>query len=194
MGLFVSKLNQIYQNWGSQIARILILGLDGAGKTSILYKLKRGQEIITKLRPIGFNVESIEVGHGFTLNVWDIGGNVFFRHGLYQHYFQNADGIIYVVDSNDKQRLNESYDELYNLITNATLRKVPVLFFVNKQDLPNSLSVSEVTEKMRMHSLRDRAWHVKGCSAATGEGLMEGMNKLCMMAKTYKRSKSKYKL
>merc|ERR1712126_464283 len=74
--------------------RILMVGLDAAGKTTILYKLKLG-EIVTTIPTIGFNVETVEYKN-ISFTVWDVGGQDKIRP-LWRHYFQNTDGLIFVV-------------------------------------------------------------------------------------------------
>jgi ADP-ribosylation factor-like protein 3 len=153
-------------------ARILILGLDNAGKTSILKKLS--DEDISHIMPTqGFNMKSITQA-GFKLNVWDIGGQRAIRP-YWRHYFDNADVLIYVVDSADKKRLEESAAELEQLIVEEKLAGVPLLVFANKQDLHSAAPPAGVAELMRLHSVRDRVWHIQHCSAKTGAGLQEGM-------------------
>ncbi|CAG5126410.1 unnamed protein product [Candidula unifasciata] len=92
---------------------IISVGLDAAGKTTILYKLKLG-EIVTTIPTIGFNVESVEYKN-INFTVWDVGGQDKIRP-LWRHYFQNTQGLIFVVDSNDKERLGESKDELTKMV------------------------------------------------------------------------------
>lgn len=82
---------------------------------------------------------------------------------------------IYVVDSSDKQRLEETGIELEQLISEEKLESVPLIIFANKQDLLNSLSIDEISESMGLTSIRDRAWFIQPCSAKKGFGLQEGM-------------------
>lgn len=98
MGLFQS----LFARWGKREMRILMVGLDAAGKTTILYKLKLG-EIVTTIPTIGFNVETVEYKN-ISFTVWDVGGQDKIRP-LWRHYFTNTDGLIFVVDSNDAVRL-----------------------------------------------------------------------------------------
>ncbi|RNE98217.1 ADP-ribosylation factor 1, partial [Trypanosoma rangeli] len=86
---------------GKQEVRILMVGLDAAGKTTILYKLKLG-EIVTTIPTIGFNVETVEYKN-LKFTMWDVGGQDVLRP-LWRHYYQNTNGIIFVVDSNDRER------------------------------------------------------------------------------------------
>merc|ERR1719449_498061 len=94
---------------GKQEMRILMVGLDAAGKTTILYKLKLG-EVLTTIPTIGFNVETVEYKN-ISFTIWDVGGQDKIRP-LWRHYYQNTQGIIFVVDSNDRDRIGEARDEL----------------------------------------------------------------------------------
>merc|ERR1719486_377502 len=127
---------------GKKEMRILRAGLDAAGKTTILYKLKLG-EIVTTIPTIGFNVETVEYKNS-SFTVWDVGGQDKIRP-LWRHYFQNTQGLIFVVDSNDRDRIGEAKDELNKMLAEDELREAIVLVFANKQDLPNAMSVAEVT-------------------------------------------------
>merc|ERR1711898_38016 len=98
---------------GKQEMRILMVGLDAAGKTTILYKLKVG-EVVHTIPTIGFNVETVEYKN-VNFTVWDVGGQHKIRP-LWRHYFQNTNGIIFVVDSNDRERIGEAKDELHRML------------------------------------------------------------------------------
>jgi len=153
--------------------RILMVGLDAAGKTTILYKLKLG-EIVTTIPTIGFNVETVEYKN-INFTVWDVGGQDKIRP-LWRHYFQNTQGLIFVVDSNDRERINEAHDELNKMLNEDELRDAAVLVFANKQDLPNAMSVAEITDKLGLHSLRSRKWYIQSTCATSGDGLYEGLD------------------
>lgn len=150
MGLTFSKLFD--KLWGKKEMRILMVGLDAAGKTTILYKLKLG-EIVTTIPTIGtllatpglyanpslidlkgFNVETVEYKN-IQFTVWDVGGQDKIRP-LWRHYFQNTQGIIFVVDSNDRDRVVEAREELQRMLNEDELREALLLVFANKQDLP----------------------------------------------------------
>ena len=153
--------------------RILMVGLDAAGKTTILYKLKLG-EIVTTIPTIGFNVETVEYKK-INFTVWDVGGQDKIRP-LWRHYFQNTQGLIYVVDSNDRDRIQEANEELQKMLREDELRDATLLVFANKQDLPNAMSVSEITDKLGLHSLGSRKWYIQATCATTGDGLYEGLD------------------
>lgn len=158
---------------GRMDMRILMVGLDAAGKTTVLYKLKLG-EVVTTIPTIGFNVETVQYKK-IEFTVWDIGGQTKLRP-LWRHYFQNTHGVIYVVDSNDRERVTEAYDELANLLRDEELKDAKLLVLANKQDLQNAMSISEITDKLNLHSLRNRKWHIQSCCATTGDGLYEGLD------------------
>ena len=92
---------------------------------------------------------------------------------LWRHYYQNTQGLIFVVDSNDKDRVGEAHDELHRMLSEDELREAVVLVFANKQDLPNAMSVAEVTDKLGLQSLRNRKWYIQATCATSGEGLFE---------------------
>ncbi|XP_065914926.1 uncharacterized protein [Dysidea avara] len=169
-GLMSKKLRALF--YGSKEVRILMCGLDAAGKTTVLYTLKLG-EVVTTIPTIGFNVETVEY-KGISFTAWDVGGRDKIRP-LWRHYFQNTDVLIFVVDSNDRERISESRDELKRFLSEDELKDCIVLVMANKQDLPNAMSVEEVTEKMELNSLRDRTWFIQGTCATTKDGLYEGL-------------------
>merc|ERR1719478_695187 len=138
--------------------RILMVGLDAAGKTTILYKLKLG-EVITTIPTIGFNVETVEYKN-INFTVWDVGGQDKIRK-LWRYYYQNTQGLIFVVDSNDRDRIEDAREELAKILAEDEMRDAVVLVFANKQDLPNSMPVAEVTEKLGLHTMRKRQWFVQ---------------------------------
>ncbi|KAK6009190.1 ADP-ribosylation factor family protein [Ostertagia ostertagi] len=153
--------------------RILMVGLDAAGKTTILYKLKLG-EIVTTIPTIGFNVETVEYKN-ISFTVWDVGGQDKIRP-LWRHYFQNTQGLIFVVDSNDRERIEESREELHKMLNEDELRDATLLVFANKQDLPNAMSAAELTDKLGLHNLRSRQWYIQATCATQGHGLYEGLD------------------
>jgi len=153
--------------------RILMVGLDAAGKTTILYKLKLG-EVVTTIPTIGFNVETVEYKN-ISFTVWDVGGQDKIRP-LWRHYYQNTQGIIFVVDSNDKDRSDQAQNELQRMLAEDELKDAVLLVFANKQDLPNAMKVQEVTEHLGLNKLRNRQWYIQGTAAPTGDGLYEGLD------------------
>lgn len=153
-------------------ARILVLGLDNAGKTTILRKLS--DEDLTNITPTqGFNLKSLH-RDGFNLKIWDIGGQKTIRP-FWRNYFERTDALIYVVDSTDLARMDETATELKSILKEEALKNVPLLVFANKQDLVGAASADEAATDLQLTSFRDRAWQIQACSAKTGDGLQEGM-------------------
>jgi ADP-ribosylation factor protein 1 len=178
MGLSISRIWA--RMFGKREMRILMVGLDAAGKTTILYKLKLG-EVVTTIPTIGFNVETVEYKN-ISFTVWDVGGQDKIRP-LWRHYYQNTQGVIFVVDSNDRDRIDDSKDyehsakeELNRMLSEDELRDAILLVFANKQDLPNTMKVQEVTERLGLNKLRNRQWYIQGTSANSGDGLYEGLD------------------
>lgn len=152
---------------------LLAVGLDAAGKTTILYKLKLG-EIVTTIPTIGFNVETVQYKN-ISFTVWDVGGQDKIRP-LWRHYFQNTQGLIFVVDSNDRERVGEAQKELQNMLGEDELRDAVILIFANKQDLPNAMTAAELTDKLKLNDMRNRRWFIQAACATQGEGLYEGLD------------------
>merc|ERR1712196_201679 len=153
--------------------RILMVGLDAAGKTTILYKLKLG-EVVTTIPTIGFNVETVEYKN-ISFTVWDVGGQDKIRP-LWRHYYQGTQGLIFVVDSNDRDRAEDARDELNKMLGEDEMRDAVLLVFANKQDLPQAMPAAEVTEKLGLANMRNRQWFIQSACATTGDGLYEGLD------------------
>ncbi len=127
MGNFASLFKRLLTK---REIRILMVGLDAAGKTTILYKLKFGG-IVSTLPTIGFNVETVEYNN-INFTVWDVGGQDRIRP-LWRHYYVNAQALIFVVDSNDRDRISEARDELHRMLSEDELKDAVLLVFANKQ-------------------------------------------------------------
>uniref|UniRef100_H0XPM2 Uncharacterized protein n=1 Tax=Otolemur garnettii TaxID=30611 RepID=H0XPM2_OTOGA len=158
---------------GKKEMRILMLGLDGVGKTIILCKLKLGK-IIDNIPTIGFNVETVEY-KGISLTVGDGASHCRVRP-LWRHYFRDTNGVIFVVDSSDRERVGEAQEELLRLLVEDELRDAVWLVLANKQDLPNAMKVAEITDKLGLHSFHYRTWHIQATCAISGDGLSEGLD------------------
>ena len=106
---------------------------------------------------------------------WDVGGQDKIRV-LWRHYYDNIDGLIFVVDSNDRDRIEDAAEELKKMLAEEELKDCVVLIFANKQDINGALSPAEITEKLQMEAMKGRIWLVQGASATTGQGLKEGID------------------
>lgn len=135
------------------------------------------------------NVETVEYKN-ISFSVWEIGGGSHIK-ALWRHYYQAINALMFVIDSNDKSRLigddnddnsisylggSTAYEQLQWLCNEDGLKGVPVLILANKQDLSTALTVDEITDKLKLNTIRDRQWHVQACSATKGDGLYEGLD------------------
>jgi small GTP-binding protein len=171
MGLTFSKVWQSLI--GTQDVKIVMVGLDAAGKTTVLYKLKLDQ-VVTTVPTIGFNVETVEFKN-IAFTVWDIGGQDKIRR-LWHHYYQGANAAIFVVDSSDHTRMEDARKELASMLGEEDLREAVLLVFANKQDLPNAMQTDEIADKLGLTGLRMRQWYVQPTTAPTGQGIFEGLD------------------
>ncbi|QSZ32996.1 hypothetical protein DSL72_002581 [Monilinia vaccinii-corymbosi] len=171
MGAAISKM--MGKVFGSKEMRLLMLGLDAAGKTTILYKLKLGQDVTT-IPTVGFNVETVTYKN-VKFNVWDVGGQDKIRP-LWRHYFSGTQGLIFVIDSSDRARIVEAQQELHRIINDREMQDSLLLVFANKQDIAGeAMKPPEVTEQLKLNDLKNKVWFVVPSCATTGEGLMEGL-------------------
>jgi len=174
MGYLISKL---WTNiFSKKAVRVLLLGLDGSGKTTILYNLKMG-EVVKTIPTIEYNVETLEYKR-LKFIVFDVCGQKKFRI-LWKHYYQNVNAIIFVIDSTDEERIEEAAEEIHRLLFQDELRDCVLLVIANKQDLNSAMSPNEIAKKLRLEGVR-RSWIVQGTSATTGQGLKEGLDWLAL--------------
>mmetsp|Transcript_22517 Transcript_22517/g.39805 ORF Transcript_22517/g.39805 Transcript_22517/m.39805 type:complete len:206 (-) Transcript_22517:252-869(-) len=154
-------------------ARILVLGLDNAGKTTCLKQMSN--ESISTVSPTqGFNIKSL-VQDNFRLNVWDIGGQKVLRP-YWSNYFEDTDCLVYVIDSADQKRVSEAGDQLHELLENEKLYGVPILVLANKQDLLNALKPKDIIKSLNLMKIpKSHVWMIAPCSAKTGKGLQEAI-------------------
>ncbi|XP_074786371.1 ADP-ribosylation factor-like protein 2 isoform X1 [Athene noctua] len=153
--------------------RLLVLGLDNAGKTTLLKRFN-GEDVATTSPTLGFNIKTLE-HRGFKLNVWDVGGQSSLR-SYWRNYFESTDGLVWVVDSGDRQRLQLCARELRGLLREERLAGATLLVFANKQDLPGALPASAIREALELDAIRSHRWCIQGCSAFTGHNLLAGID------------------
>mmetsp|Transcript_453 Transcript_453/g.826 ORF Transcript_453/g.826 Transcript_453/m.826 type:complete len:176 (+) Transcript_453:161-688(+) len=158
-------------------ARILVIGLDNAGKTTIINKLKPKKMAQSDIVPtVGFQVEEFSKSN-INFTMFDMSGQGRYRN-LWEHYYKDAQGIIFVIDSTDKLRMVVAKDELDHLLKHGGTSKrarfwvssltflsdvasrVPILFFSNKMDLPTSLAPLECVQTLELDRIKDRTWHI----------------------------------
>lgn len=135
-----------------------------------------GQDTSEISPTLGFDIQTLEY-KDFKLNVWDVGGQQTIR-SYWRNYFEQTDGLVWVVDSADRRRLDSCKHELTNLLTQEKLAGSTLLIFANKQDLPGALSSAEIADRLGLHSAQfsTRHWSIVSCSAVTGSGLIDGID------------------
>uniref|UniRef100_A0A4W5R3K2 ARF GTPase 3 n=1 Tax=Hucho hucho TaxID=62062 RepID=A0A4W5R3K2_9TELE len=143
-----------------------------------------GNLLKSLLGNIGFNVETVEYKN-ISFIVWDVGGQDKICP-LWRHYFQNTQGLILVVDSNDRERVNEAREELVRMLAEYELRYAVLLIFDNTQNLPNAMNAAEITDKLGLHSLCHRNWYIQATCTTSGDSLYEGLNWLANQLKNKK--------
>ena len=153
-------------------AKVLMLGLDAAGKTTILYQLKLGLPVET-IPTMGFVYESIQ-HKNFKLNVWDVAGQDSLR-SLWKHYYQNTKAIIFVVDSSDRKRIGLAKDELHKIMSDEELKDACLLVLSNKMDL-QIMTVEEVSGLIEFEKIKSAKKKILGVCGLKGEGLTQALN------------------
>ena len=157
--------------------RVLIAGLDSAGKTTVLLKLERGakrlDEHVATIPTMDFNVKTWAYkGHRF--HVWDVGGQDAIRP-LWRHHLTGTQALVFVVDSSDHERLRKAAEELHKIMLDHALANACLLVYANKSDLPHALSADEGRSVLQLGALGARASHVQPSCAIRGAGLVEGL-------------------
>ncbi|CAK4651131.1 hypothetical protein LEN26_016860 [Aphanomyces euteiches] len=173
MGTALSR--KLARIWTRNDRRVLLLGLDSAGKTTILYHL-RLHKVIPTVPTLDFNAETLHL-HGLTLNLWDVGGQDTLRP-YWRHHFTGTQGIVFVIDSSDNERVELAKAELHGVLHDDQLREACLLILLNKQDL--AVGQRDVVSQLDLTEIcQARKYKIQPTVATTGEGLEEGFAWLC---------------
>ncbi|XP_037537594.1 ADP-ribosylation factor-like protein 14 [Nematolebias whitei] len=176
MGHLLSKQPQV---------QVLLLGLDNAGKSTLLYKMKHNVSVST-VPTIGFNVEMLDARKNrkpIVVTLWDVGGQRKMREH-WQKYHQNAAAVVFVVDASDRARLGEARAELEKTLQSEQLRGCPLILLANKQDVSGALTITELKDRFKLRKMcSGRDWFVQPCSATMGVGVEETFRKVVQMAR-----------
>lgn len=172
MGGLLSHLEKLWQSFHRD-SGILILGLDNAGKTAVLYALQLGEAITYTIPTIGFNVEEVNIGR-VCIKMWDMGGQTKLRE-LWPHYFGQTDGVVFVVDSADHDRIETAKTELHALMSHKELTGKPFLVLANKQDLPHALGKAQMIDALELNKVTWLEWCMVECSATKNDRARIGL-------------------
>ena len=171
MGFIISKILEFFTKNRNNF-KIIILGIQEAGKTTILYRLSLGQ--LVKTTPtIGSNVEEL-IYNNVKFQAWDLGGQESTRT-VWDVYYMNTDAVVYVIDSHDDENFEISKSEFHKVISNQNLKNAVILIFANKQDLPGAKSINKIIDEYELNKIKNHIWHVQPCSAIKGDGLVNGI-------------------
>ncbi|CAG8983777.1 hypothetical protein HYALB_00010417 [Hymenoscyphus albidus] len=152
--------------------RILMLGLDNAGKTTIVKRIM-GEDVNSVSPTLGFIIKTIDY-EGYKLNIWDVGGQKTLR-SYWRNYFEKTDALIWVVDATDRLRIDDCREELHNLLQEERLSGASLLVFANKTDVNGCMNEVEIQQGLQLNAIRTHKWHIIRCSAITGENLQGGL-------------------
>ncbi|CAG8007213.1 unnamed protein product [Penicillium salamii] len=177
--------------------RILMLGLDNAGKTTIVKRIMN-EDVTTVSPTLGFIIKTIDF-MGYKLNIWDVGGQKTLR-SYWKNYFEKTDTLVWVVDATDRLRVDDCRQELSGLLleevrtvpppakspqltTSQRLMGASLLVFLNKTDVEHCMSEHEVRQRLDLDSIKTHKWTILPCSAMTGNNLNEGLEWVVQDAK-----------
>lgn len=150
--------------------RLLVLGLDNAGKTTIIQRLN-GDDIDSVAPTLGFKITTFSCPP-YTLNIWDVGGQRSLR-SYWKNYFESTDGLVWVVDCADGERLANCASELRLLLQEERLAGATLLVLANKQDLPGALSSQQIESLLELKAIKTHNWALYPVSAVRGENIIE---------------------
>ncbi|EET00484.1 ADP-ribosylation factor(Arf)/Arf-like (Arl) small GTPase [Giardia duodenalis] len=182
MGIALSRL--IQSLFGSRQARVVMVGLDAAGKTTILHQMAYGMTVET-IPTMGFTLQTVKKGK-LELDVWDIGGQSEFRN-IWVHYYVDKHAAIFVVDAADhsKARMEEARIALEGVLTAPELAGVPVLVLANKQDIDGAMSGDTVANMLNLQNVKDHEIKVVETVGTTGKGLDDALKWLSAAVERY---------
>ena len=171
-----SFLGKVFGFSKSKIS-VLVVGLDNSGKTTLISRLQcAGSSFGENVTPtVGFTVEKLTKDN-VEFTIFDMSGQSAYR-GLWESYYSDIDGIIWVLDSTDRLRITIAKCEIETITCHESLkeRRVPLLIYANKMDLHNSLSPVECMQLLNLDSLKENPWHIAASNALSGEGVDDGL-------------------
>jgi len=164
MGAFFSWIQSLF--W-SQEMEIAILGLAGAGKSTLVTVINTGVYEENMMPTVGFQMSKVQKGK-VTIKVWDMGGQKKFR-GMWERYCRGVEVIVFVVDANDPKLFQLAKKELKTLLSKATIANIPLLVLFNKNDITTAVSPEIIIKDLDLESIKDRdvAYYSTSCKNLT---------------------------
>lgn len=154
MGLWEAFLNWLRSLFFKQEMELSLIGLQNAGKTSLVNVIAMGGYSEDMIPTVGFNMRKVTRGN-VTIKLWDLGGQPRFR-SMWERYCRGVSAIVYVVDAADRENVAISRSELHDLLSKPSLHGIPLLVLGNKIDKPNALSKQALVDLLDLASLPDR--------------------------------------
>ncbi|KAI1261011.1 ADP-ribosylation factor family-domain-containing protein [Xylariaceae sp. FL1019] len=162
-GLFRKVYDWLLRTFWASEMDVTMIGLENAGKTSLLRVLSGGEFTIDSIPTVGFNMKRVQRGH-VTIKCWDLGGQPRFRP-MWERYCRGVNAIVFIVDIADHAKLPVAKEELHSLMSQKTLEGIPLLVLGNKSDLPDKISVDELIEALDLKTIAHREVSCYGISA-----------------------------
>ncbi|CAM9276451.1 unnamed protein product [Phaeothamnion confervicola] len=184
MGLFKQLTSALGFKKGH--ARILVIGLDNSGKTTLIHHVKPKKAETFEVTPtVGFQMEEFEKNR-LRFTIFDMSGQSRYRT-LWEHYYREADAVLFVLDSTDAIRMCVAREELDQLLAHPDLQgPSPILFFANKMDLPGAMTPVQIMGALELERIKNKPWHIAASNAVTGEGIDAAMSWLAERLTRYK--------
>ncbi|KPP63906.1 ADP-ribosylation factor-like protein 11-like [Scleropages formosus] len=176
MGLILSRRNL------KKPPQVVMIGLDSAGKSTLLYKMKLGKTIETQ-PTVGFNVAMLQVKKKTDFTIWDVGGQGRMRPN-WKYYLEGTKALVFVVDSSDRGRMREAKKALRTILGDDNAKGIPLMVLANKQDLPNVMTIYEVARELDLARYSDRHWEIQACSARSNLGLQQVLSSIAKLIKS----------
>jgi ADP-ribosylation factor-like protein 5B len=171
MGYVLSKIMDLFASQGN--VKVILVGLDNAGKTTTLYKLLLNEVVVTA-PTIGSNVEEVQYKN-IKFVMWDLGGQESSRSS-WSIFYKETNAVILVVDSTDRERIPILRNELERMLGAEALKQACLLVYANKQDVKDAMTAAEISDALQLHAVKGRGWHIQESCALTGFGLNEGLD------------------
>ncbi|EEC01429.1 ADP-ribosylation factor, ARF, putative [Ixodes scapularis] len=169
MGILFAKLWSLFSN---EEHKVVIVGLNNAGKTTILYQFLMN-EVVHTSPTIGSNVEEV-VWKNVHFIMWDLGGQESLRT-TWNTYYSNAEARRLSLSKPRLGNMTFSRVTCFFRVIEDDLTKAAVLIFANKQDIKGCMSPTEISEQLNLTSIKKNRWQIQACCALTGEGLYQGL-------------------
>eukprot|EP00607_Mallomonas_marina_P007903 CAMPEP_0182423986 /NCGR_PEP_ID=MMETSP1167-20130531/10106_1 /TAXON_ID=2988 /ORGANISM="Mallomonas Sp, Strain CCMP3275" /LENGTH=176 /DNA_ID=CAMNT_0024603425 /DNA_START=147 /DNA_END=674 /DNA_ORIENTATION=- len=174
MGFFQMIADAMGMN--KQDARILVIGLDNSGKSTLVHHLKPKKTSTFEVTPtVGFTVEEFSKNN-INFTIFDMSGQGRYR-SLWEHYYKDVQAVIFVLDSTDRFRICVAKEELDQLLNHEDIKQspIPIIFFANKMDVSGAMTPEECMDELQLDRIRDKPWHITSSNGISGDGIPEGI-------------------